>query len=830
MRMNKGIRNYAKTGICLAVTSAMLFTGCSTNKTLANKTGPSTTESTAIALRSSNSNTLTLSSLREKYGQTTMDYADTAITVGRGDNVELTLDYNPNKLNQDMRECFAIYQDESLKYKVDGCSYEYDDASGKMQIQPPTFGVAEMMVADGSDISLSDLSGTYLHDDTLQDNWGNLDQLYLVQTCDLKTGENLKKPMIHIIKIKSELKKAPVVKYSSNKEGEAQISWNAVPGAKEYLLFTVVKTDKGIDNYTYVFARTKDTTWTAPNMNGLDGNATLMNEMFCNFISSEDDADAGKEDMNGDFFKTMQKQIGVIAVNETGASPISDLYPLKQYAKRLPNSLAYYANQADTDNLFRKSIGSLPAQASITMCDGSTSSRILNYDFDHVTINDQDIAPTITITATIDGTKFSREYTVAIDDVTTVKSELEAIKKRQEDLKNKGGSLDDDVTIDDDDSDTSQSPSVSEQPEETTNAPAETEHPATTEALTPTSEPETTKAPIPTQSGDTSLDGNTDLKVTANSALSEFIARSFLISAKTIDISAFTESQNKNIVVDAVQEANYQNPLAMGINTIAYDEINHILKIEYYDEPDDLEAKRQEVIKKSKEIISQIIKDGMSDLEKEIAINTYLCENATYDQAALENAQKNDFKDVDDEFRDSFTPYGILIKKTGVCASYAASFKVLADECGLESIVVTGNLNGNLSHAWNRVKIDNEWKTVDSTNNDNEEISNSLFNVPDSAINGVLTADDRYVMDEYLNDYTCKTDQDEYYHYTSKFFAKDAIADKFEEALGKEDHSILRTDYTISEEDFSNIAQSVAEGMKTKLKGYFWLGVIHLQK
>ena len=35
-------------------------------------------------------------------------------------------------------------------------------------------------------------------------------------------------------------------------------------------------------------------------------------------------------------------------------------------------------------------------------------------------------------------------------------------------------------------------------------------------------------------------------------------------------------------------------------------------------------------------------------------------------------------------------------------------FKLLAEEAGLEAIVVTGYLDGNLSHAWNKVKIDDE--------------------------------------------------------------------------------------------------------------------------
>ena len=75
------------------------------------------------------------------------------------------------------------------------------------------------------------------------------------------------------------------------------------------------------------------------------------------------------------------------------------------------------------------------------------------------------------------------------------------------------------------------------------------------------------------------------------------------------------------------------------------------------------------------------------DREKELAINNYLCENGTYDYDALDNAEQYGYQRVDPEYNDAFTPYGILIDGKGVCASYAGSFKLLADAAGLKSIV-----------------------------------------------------------------------------------------------------------------------------------------------
>jgi len=159
--------------------------------------------------------------------------------------------------------------------------------------------------------------------------------------------------------------------------------------------------------------------------------------------------------------------------------------------------------------------------------------------------------------------------------------------------------------------------------------------------------------------------------------------------------------------------------------------------IEYEQDRAEQEKKQEEIKKEVIRVVGEIITPKMTDLEKEYAINQYLCDIAEYDTDALDNAMENDYI-PDSSFRDSFTPYGVLINKRGVCASYAAAFKLLAEQAGLDCLVITGNLNGNLPHAWNRVLVDNEWKTVDSTNNDNEELFNALLNLPDSVAAKVL--------------------------------------------------------------------------------------------
>lgn len=63
--------------------------------------------------------------------------------------------------------------------------------------------------------------------------------------------------------------------------------------------------------------------------------------------------------------------------------------------------------------------------------------------------------------------------------------------------------------------------------------------------------------------------------------------------------------------------------------------------------------------------------------------------------------------------------YGALINKECVCEGYARAFKYLLDNIGVECVMVIGtgtNSQGETeNHAWNYVKLDNNWYAVDVT-------------------------------------------------------------------------------------------------------------------
>lgn len=476
------------------------------------------------------------------------------------------------------------------------------------------------------------------------------------------------------------------------------------------------------------------------------------------------------------------------------------------------------------------------------MCDGSLSQRVLEYDKDSI----EKVGDSYSIDGKAYGTPLVTSFHVTDPDWGALDQELSTLEKRQDGLKNRGGNVEADISfitgedeelpMPEESPEVEESLEAEESPEAKESLEAE-EFPEAEESLEAEESPDVNQSPdrgdgagagLPTK--DEAGQAASRFTITANSALSEYLAIQMLNTEQEIDISAFPEAADTSLVVDAFLEAQYQNPLILGIKGAGMDTDNRILRVMYDYDAETTEAKRKEVEEKVTRITDEIIKDGMSELEKEIAINQYLCDNARYDDGALENAAEHDFQYVDDSYNDSFTAYGVLVNQIGVCASYSAGFKLLADAAGLDSIVVTGYLEGNLPHAWNKVRLDGQWNIVDSTNNDNDMIQNALFNLSDSAAYSILAEDDRFVLDGNVYDYEAPSDEKEYYCINDNYFSMDQITDILAEKLNSEGRAAVRTDYDLDDESFNRIAQETANQTHSRLTGFHWMGVIHLEQ
>lgn len=95
------------------------------------------------------------------------------------------------------------------------------------------------------------------------------------------------------------------------------------------------------------------------------------------------------------------------------------------------------------------------------------------------------------------------------------------------------------------------------------------------------------------------------------------------------------------------------------------------------------------------------------DLDKELAIHDFLCKNVTYD-----------FKFA----KSSYECVGPLLFKKGVCEGISKAAKLLLDLLDVNSLVVIGRAKQDMSlsysqdnHAWNIVKVENEYYHLDIT-------------------------------------------------------------------------------------------------------------------
>ncbi len=138
-----------------------------------------------------------------------------------------------------------------------------------------------------------------------------------------------------------------------------------------------------------------------------------------------------------------------------------------------------------------------------------------------------------------------------------------------------------------------------------------------------------------------------------------------------------------NVYIDNGNKVNY---LADGFNT-----------------KEDIEE-YQVKIEKVRDYILENVKDK-SDYDKIRLIHDYLRDTIDYDSTI----SKNNIYDI----------YGALVLRECVCEGYAKAFQYLMNEIGIDNVIVIGtgtNSSGKTeNHAWNYVKLNDNWYAVDVT-------------------------------------------------------------------------------------------------------------------
>lgn len=149
---------------------------------------------------------------------------------------------------------------------------------------------------------------------------------------------------------------------------------------------------------------------------------------------------------------------------------------------------------------------------------------------------------------------------------------------------------------------------------------------------------------------------------------------------------------------------------------------------------------------------NRVAKDFDTDLDKTRAVYYWIANHIVYDYKSRRNGS-NGYKSIEVTTEDDYKHKLLamekkyaertLKRKLAVCEGYAQLFKFTLLELGIEAEVISGfarinpseigRIRNDTNHAWNAVKIQNEWKLVDATwSTDSEEEVPEQFNFRDT--------------------------------------------------------------------------------------------------
>lgn len=606
--------------------------------------------------------------------------------------------------------------------------------------------------------------------------WGGAPYYYIRINYSMEASEPVKldQPIIVPFTVKSELP-VPNLAYDIDSEGRLALKWGEVEGAERYHVYqrdTIVLREQvnlpvsgPEEGYVgpppRLLAETTDTVFHDFMKDGSGAVTSLPDGAGGVIVSGQNLL------VQGEFYVT-----AVVGQQESGFSvPVNTLLLSKRLPTAMKENLLFseYATVQD-----------IPKTVPVIFIDGSEGSRTLTIETEGVTIKEFGPTP---LKYKVEGTAFTGYLYVT--NITQQELGALAIPDAQE----VGGYVQPENTTD--------SVPAPDVPTIISDSSGTDGSPKQPEALVQEQQ-ENTRSTV--EQGDAepvpSPESVADVPVNADSALEEYLALHLIEGNSVISLKAFPEAQNFDTLTDVFGKVMYQNPLILGVSQYGYDYSTLTLYVEYDYTQDEIASMQEEIVKEAGRLVAELFVGATSEADKHLAIYQYLNDNTRYDDAALESAEQNNFAFVDPKYNNAFNAYGIMVEKAGVCASYAAVYKLLSDLAGLESIVVTGVMSG-VPHAWNKVKIGQTWVHVDATNNEtNSGIPYLLYKSSDGIAEEMdFFTDNEYWLDTELSAFAAVDDSLDYYVQHDKVVTSaDLLTAKVAELLkeGREQTIVLR--------------------------------------
>lgn len=524
-------RKYYRAGTALLAAAALALTACQGAE--GGEGSPETQDAMAEQKLAD--------SIRQKYDEQ-YDYTDPIREIARDEKLTLQLGFDIYDTDfTEYTQIVNVYQDTELKHPA-GSHFEWDAEAKELSITPPRWEAGGISAAglDESDPGYDPAQDSLFEKGELED-WGNLPRYYMVRYVDTETGETLDKPVVTVFTVDHEVSRAPEMSMEINEEGLPVFHWNEVPGAEKYYVMTMNWSEEnGYSGNGFVRGSTEETEW--------------IPDSAARFVT---DSVSG-----GERQEVYETYYCVIAASEEGTSAISNVFNLKDIARMVPYAEETAMSISEEGSDYVDSFETMPAYKWVRMCDGTLVQKIINYDFESAEpvtetwaeyekedMSDLQLVEMnlVKVPYTIDGTGFTGVVVIEKYDPDTWEEELEKICNRQEKLRTKGG----------------------------TRIPVLTQEDTTEEDETQD------EAGADSENGGMVPELEQEYEVTANSALSEYLAVNMMNASPVISLADFPESSDQSYLQDAWEEAVYQNPMILGVTNASICGDGEMLAVTY---------------------------------------------------------------------------------------------------------------------------------------------------------------------------------------------------------------------------------------------------------
>ncbi|MDO5060261.1 MAG: transglutaminase domain-containing protein [Actinomycetaceae bacterium] len=559
------------------------------------------------------------------------------------------------------------------------------------------------------------------------EDWGSVDRIYVLLHRDTQTGKPLERPKlsIHLLnKDNDSYLESPQATMKVNDDGDIDIKWNEVPGAKEYIL---VKTSVVVGEIPdreirmKMLARTEKTSWNTNELNEdeLEDIKYVLADNVARVEDEQYDPNPNEERLNS---KSRENAfIAVMALGDNDKqSGLSNRFPLEALNNKIALRTALHTidramKHSAEHHLIFDNLEDLPDYFPFIMLGGATKFFPLLPKVEET----KETAKGLKVKVTSPAADYSQVLTVK----SYPKDWKEKLEARYVALKDSKGGVADSPEF-----------SVIVDKNKIINVAVD--------------EAEELKKLKP---GETPFGE----KIFASNPLSYRISQGLILNHNVIDLSGIPGAEDEHLVYDAFVEATIQT----GSNSL-------IARMEYYpnkkirvDYRNINRQNRLETAEKSRQKLREVVNElklgGLSPLEKVRKINRWVIDNTEYNHAALEKEEGSIV--IDPDIESAWTIAGTALHNEAVCQGYAKAFVFLAREAGLDAIAVTGNINGSNSdgHMWAAVKIDGEWRYFDPTWNDAPGHEERYFNLKgdEPVITKTHTLDNDYILDSLIGQY-----------------------------------------------------------------------------